>query len=77
VLERAFGRKSSAKIMTVVVDLSICDLHGLCVADAPDVFEIGDDGVLHIPDETPPERLRSKVQAAVRACPAGAITLDE
>ena len=30
--------------MKVVVDLSICDLHGLCVEAAPEVFEIGDDG---------------------------------
>ena len=30
--------------MKVIVDLSRCDLHGLCVEAAPEVFEIGDDG---------------------------------
>ena len=39
--------------MKVVVDLSMCDLHGLCVDAAPEVFQIGDDGVLHVLLETP------------------------
>jgi ferredoxin len=63
--------------MKVVVDLSICDLHGLCVEAAPEVFEIGDDGELHILNETPPEGLRAKVNAAVKGCPTGAISIEE
>ena len=63
--------------MRVVVDLSTCDLHGLCVEAAPEVFEIGDDGVLHVLEETPPEGLRAKVDAAVRECPTGAISIEE
>ena len=63
--------------MKVVVDLSICDLHGLCVEAAPEVFEIGDDGELHVRNETPPEGLRAKVDAAVRGCPTSAISIEE
>ncbi len=62
--------------MKVAVDLSICDLHGICVEDAPEVFEIGDDGVLHVLDDSPPEELRGRVEKAVRECPTGAITLE-
>ena len=62
--------------MKVVVDLSICNLHGLCVETAPEVFEIGDDGALHVLNETPPEALRAKVDRAVRECPTGAISLE-
>lgn len=62
--------------MKVTVDLAICDLHGICVEDAPEVFEIGDDGVLHVLDDGPPEELRGKVEKAVRECPTGAITLE-
>ena len=51
--------------MRVVVDLSACDLHGLCVEAAPEVFEIGDDGVLHVLIETPPDGLRASVYRAV------------
>jgi len=63
--------------MKVIVDLSMCDLHGLCVDAAPEVFEIGDDGALHVLNETPPEGLRAKVDAAVRSCPTGAISIEE
>ena len=63
--------------MKVVVDLSICDLHGLCVEAAPEVFEIGDDGELHVLNETPPESLRAKVKEAVQGCPTGAISIEE
>ena len=63
--------------MKVVVDLSICDLHGLCVESAPEVFEIGEDGALHILNESPPEGLRAKVATAVRECPTGAISIEE
>ena len=41
--------------MKVVVDLTLCDLHGLCVETAPEVFEIADDGALRVLDPSPPE----------------------
>ena len=63
--------------MRVVVDLSICDLHGLCVETAPEVFEIGDDGALRVLNEAPPEGLRATVDKAVRACPTGAISIED
>jgi ferredoxin len=63
--------------MKVVVDLSICALHGLCVETAPEVFQIGDDGALHVLNETPPEALRTKLRAAARDCPTGAIAIEE
>ena len=63
--------------MRVVVDLSICDLHGLCVEAAPEVFEIGDDGELRVLNDTPPEGVREKVDKAVRGCPTGAISIKE
>ena len=63
--------------MRVVVDLNACDLHGLCVEAAPEVFEIGDDGVLKVLNETPEPALRGKVDKAVRECPTGAISISE
>jgi ferredoxin len=63
--------------MRVVVDLGLCDLHGLCVEAAPEVFRIGDDGNLHVLIESPPDSLRGKVEKAVRECPTGAISIDD
>jgi ferredoxin len=63
--------------MKVVVDQSICNLHGLCVETAPEVFAIGDDGALCVLDETPPEGVRAKVDKAVRECPTGAISIEK
>ena len=63
--------------MKVVVDQSICNLHGLCVETAAEVFKIGEDGALHVLDETPPESVRAKVDKAVRECPTGAISIEK
>ena len=57
--------------------MNLCDLHGLCVEAAPEVFEIGDDGALHVLNETPGDELRAKVEKAVRECPTGAISIEE
>ena len=63
--------------MKVIVDMSVCDLHGLCVEAAPEVFEISDDGALLVLNQTPAEDLRAKVEKAVRECPTGAIAIQE
>jgi len=47
------------------------------VEAAPEVFEIGDDGQLHVLNDTPDEGLRAKVDKAVRECPTGAISIEE
>jgi ferredoxin len=63
--------------MKVVVDLTVCDLHGLCVEAAPEVFVIADDGALQVLDANPPQSLRAKVDKAVRECPTGAISVED
>jgi ferredoxin len=63
--------------MRIVVDYSLCDSHALCTAEAPEVFEVGEDDRLRILIETPGEELRSKIQAAVRVCPKQALSLEE
>jgi ferredoxin len=61
----------------VVVDWDLCESNALCVASAPEVFELQDDDTLLILQETPDESLRAKVEAAVRTCPKRAITLQD
>ncbi len=62
--------------MRVVVDWDLCESNGLCMAAAPEVFELQDDDTLMILQETPDESLRAKVVDAVNACPKQAITLQ-
>ncbi|GAA2847300.1 ferredoxin [Pseudonocardia halophobica] len=58
------------------MDFDLCESNALCMAAAPEVFEVREDDFLYILDENPPEELRGKVEEAVRACPKAAITLE-
>ena len=61
--------------MRVVVDFDLCESNALCMAAAPEVFEVRDDDFLYVLDEEPHEALRDKVTAAAKACPKVAITI--
>lgn len=63
--------------MRVVVDWNVCESNALCMASAPEVFELQDDDTLLILQEAPDESLRDDVNNALRACPKGAISLQE
>jgi ferredoxin len=63
--------------MRVVVDFDLCESNALCMAAAPEVFEVRDDDFLYVLDENPREELREKVMAAVRSCPKNAISVED
>lgn len=63
--------------MRVVVDYDLCESNALCMAAAPEVFEVRDDDFLYVLDENPPEELRSKVELAVQRCPKQAIKIED
>ena len=63
--------------MQIVVDRELCDGHGMCEAMAHEYFELDDDDVMVVLDENPPESDRDKVYAAIQACPALALTLQD
>jgi ferredoxin len=44
---------------------------------APEVFEVGDDDLLHVLDETPDESTRALIDEAIARCPKQAISLAE
>lgn len=62
--------------MKVVVDFDKCKSNAVCMAAAPEVFEVRDDNFLYILQEEPPEELRGKVEEAVATCPTGAISVE-
>jgi ferredoxin len=61
----------------VVVDFDLCESNAICMAAAPEVFEVRDDDFLYVLDETPSDELKPKVEEAVRRCPKQAISLEE
>jgi ferredoxin len=63
--------------MRVVVDFDACQSNAMCMAAAPEIFEVRDDGYLYVLDENPPETMRAKVEEAVRVCPTQAIKIED
>ena len=61
----------------IVVDRDLCQGHGVCESEAPDVFSVSKDGVLTVLDETPGDDQRKAVVAAVKYCPTHALTIVE
>lgn len=60
--------------MRVVVDLDLCQGHGMCELEAPDVFSAGRDHV-DVLQEKPDDSVRAEVLAAVRYCPTQALKI--
>jgi ferredoxin len=63
--------------MKVVVDYDVCESNAICMAVAPEVFEVRDDDFLYLLDENPGEELRPKIEEAVRRCPKQAISIED
>ncbi|MFD9887746.1 ferredoxin [Amycolatopsis sp. NPDC059027] len=59
----------------ISVDNDRCELYGICAMEAPDVFDLGNDGRLRFRKRLlAPDDLEQAV-AAARACPMQAVVL--
>ena len=68
--------------MRVVVDRDLCQGHGMCENEAPEIFRVAEssDGTysqVEILVEQPDETQRPAVEAAVRYCPNRALRIEE
>ena len=63
--------------MKIVVDRDLCQGHGVCESEAPDVFSVSKKGVLTVIDESPAEAMRPAVEQAVAFCPTKALRIEE
>lgn len=61
--------------MKIVIDRVLCQGHAACMGEAPEVFQVDDDGALTVLDEHPPEALLEKVRRAAKYCPTNAIKI--
>lgn len=60
--------------MRIEIDLDLCQGHGMCEMEAPEVFVAHRDHA-EILDATPDESLREQVEAAVQYCPTQALRI--
>jgi ferredoxin len=61
-------------MIDVTVDFARCDANGTCAALMPDVFRIGDDGLLIQLAESVPDDRDQDLDEAILCCPMGAIS---
>jgi sterol 14-demethylase len=61
----------------IVVDRDLCQGHGVCESEAPDLFEVPRRGQVELLDERPGDDRRAAAQQAVRYCPTHALSIVE
>jgi len=61
----------------LVVDHDLCQGHGVCESEAPDLFRVGRDADVELLEATPPDTQRERAEQAVKYCPTHALTIVE
>jgi ferredoxin len=64
-------------VTRIAVDGERCVGSGSCEALSPDLFEVGDDGIVGILRPLDGAADRALAEDAVRACPTGALSLPD
>jgi ferredoxin len=60
----------------VKLDIDKCIGSGSCEMLAPEVFEVGQDGLVKLLDASPGSAMESKCRAAEESCPTQAIQIE-
>lgn len=59
----------------IVVDHHKCAGLGMCEAEAPELFEVTDDGSVHVLRDRPGPEFRAELEEAVASCPTEALQI--
>jgi ferredoxin len=62
--------------MRIHVDTDRCAGHGVCESLLPEVFEVGEDGIVHLLTDELHADQRDDLESAVAECPTQALRLD-
>ncbi len=62
--------------MKITVDTDRCTGHGVCESLLPEVFEVGDEGIVHLLTTDLTEAQRPDLESAVAECPTQALRLE-
>ena len=60
----------------IAVDGHICVGTGICESIAEDVFEVHDDGTMHLLTDEVDESDRARIEQAVARCPTAALRIE-
>jgi ferredoxin len=63
--------------MKIEIDRDLCQAHGVCCSEAPDLFRLDADGKLEVLNENPDEAQRAALEKAAKYCPTYAIRIVE
>ena len=64
--------------MKIIVDRDLCQGHGVCESEAPEVFNVAKGATtVTVLDESPDESKRASIELAVRYCPTSALSIKE
>jgi sterol 14-demethylase len=66
----------AAKKLSIVIDRDLCQGHAVCVGEAPEVFQLGQDGKIVAKMTDIPPALQEKVRAAAKYCPTRTIKIN-
>ncbi len=61
----------------VVVDRDLCQGHGVCASEAPEVFDVPGKHQVVVLADSPADSLRAGVELAVKYCPTHALRIDD
>jgi ferredoxin len=59
----------------IEVDIDLCQGHGVCESEAPDLFEVDRDRKVRVLDPQPSDDARRVAELAVKYCPTHALRL--
>lgn len=60
-----------------MTDTDRCTGHGICESLLPAVFEVGDDGLVHLTGAELSEDIRPMLESAVAECPTQSLRLED
>ena len=64
--------------MKIRVDFDLCQGHGVCAEEAPELFSLdAETSKVVVLEKAPSEALRAKLAAAVKYCPTRALRIVE
>lgn len=63
--------------MKIIIDTGVCTGHGVCEGIREDIFEVGDDGIVHLRTTEFTEDDRDDLEDAVDQCPTQALRLED